>query len=201
MDAAAHEGALAGGGATFAVLGCGPDVVYPDRHAALFARVASNGGLISEHAPATPPRSRNFPTRNRIIVGLCDAVVIVEAQPRSGALITARLARQSGVTLLARPGSAGTDALLHSGEAALCERADDVHAALAGRLRRQAAPVVPDRLASLIAALSDGPADATTLGVRLGLPLGRIMSELGEAELEGFIKRKPGNMFEVRIGQ
>jgi DNA processing protein len=201
VDAAAHEGALACGGATFAVLGSGPDVVYPDRHAALFTRITGAGGLVSEHAPGTPPRSKHFPTRNRIIVGLCDAVVVVEAQPRSGALITARLARQAGVTLLARPGSAGTEALLRDGAAGLCQSPSDVEEALAGRLRRREALTVPDRLAPLVRALGEGPADAATLGRRLGLPLGQILSELGEAELEGFIARRPGNMFEVRLGQ
>src|SRR5689334_23068167 len=84
IDAAAHRGALAGGGATFAVLGCGVDVVYPDRHAALFADVAATGGLLSEYEPGTQPRIGQFPARNRIIAALAEAVLVVEAGFASG---------------------------------------------------------------------------------------------------------------------
>src|SRR5262245_16478731 len=92
IDAAAHEGALALPVRTFAVLGCGVDVVYPDRHRTLFGRICANGGLLSEHPPGTQPRRQQFPSRNRLIVALADAVVVVEAAHRSGALITARIA-------------------------------------------------------------------------------------------------------------
>src|SRR5262249_33144524 len=78
IDAAAHRGALDAGAATFAVLGCGVDVVYPDRHAALFADVAAAGGLISEFPPGTPARAKQFPSRNRIIAGLAESVLVVE---------------------------------------------------------------------------------------------------------------------------
>ena len=93
IDAAAHEGALDANVPTFAILGCGVDVVYPDRHAQLFARITVQGGLLSEYAPGTPPRARQFPARNRIIAALADAVIVVEAAHRSGALITATWAR------------------------------------------------------------------------------------------------------------
>src|SRR5205085_109629 len=77
IDAAAHRGALAAGGATFAVLGCGVDVVYPDRHARLYDDLAATGGLISEYEPGTPPRYGQFPARNRIIAALAEAVLVV----------------------------------------------------------------------------------------------------------------------------
>ena len=109
IDAAAHEGALAAAAApTFAVLGCGVDVTYPDRHGPLFARIVATGGLLSEYAPGTPPRAGQFPARNRIIAALGDAVIVVEAAYRSGALITAALARSLGRPVLAVPGSSGT---------------------------------------------------------------------------------------------
>ncbi len=91
IDAAAHRGALDAAGVTFAVLGCGVDVVYPDRHAALYADIAAAGGLISEYPPGTQPRSGQFPARNRIIAAFAGTVLVVEAGLKSGALITARL--------------------------------------------------------------------------------------------------------------
>ncbi len=109
IDAAAHRGALEAGAPTFAVLGCGVDVVYPDRHAGLFAEIAATGGLLSEFPPGTPPRGKQFPSRNRIVAALAEAVLVVEAQAASGALVTARLAMAMGRPLLAVPGSAGTD--------------------------------------------------------------------------------------------
>ena len=104
IDAAAHRGALDAGAATFAVLGCGVDVVYPDRHAALFAEIATAGGLLSEFPLGTPPRGRQFPARNRIVAGLCAATVVVEARERSGALITADFALEEGREVFAVPG-------------------------------------------------------------------------------------------------
>ena len=104
IDAAAHRGALEAGAPTFAVLGCGVDVVYPDRHAALFAEIATTGGLLSEFPPGTPPRGKQFPSRNRIVAALAEAVLVVEAQLASGALVTARLALQMGRPLLRRSG-------------------------------------------------------------------------------------------------
>ena len=90
IDGAAHTGALDAGGRSFAVLGCGVDVVYPDRHAALFGRMARGaGGLLSEFPPGTQPNRRHFPSRNRLVAALGGAVLLVEARQRSGALITA----------------------------------------------------------------------------------------------------------------
>lgn len=109
IDAAAHEGALAGGGTTWAVWGTGPDRVYPPEHGALAERIASSGALLTEYPPGTPPRKHHFPERNRILAGLCDAVVVVEAAARSGALVTARLALDEGREVLAVPGSVLSD--------------------------------------------------------------------------------------------
>jgi DNA processing protein len=193
IDAAAHRGALAAGGATYAVLGCGVDVVYPDRHADLFAEIASSGGLLSELPLGEPPRRTHFPSRNRIVVGLSERVLVVEAQLRSGALVTARLARQAGRTLLAVPGSPGTDALIFAGQARAVADVDELLLALSGA--PAPARIVPDRFASLLFALRDGPFEAPALARRLGLTLAAALALISEAELGGWIRRGAGGAF------
>lgn len=203
IDAAAHQGALEVGTPTFAVLGCGVDVVYPDRHVELFATiVAAGGGLLSEHEPGTPPRPKQFPSRNRIIVALADVVVVVEANRRSGALITARLAHQHGVPLCACAGSPGTDDLLASGWACEIDGVADVEAVLAGtRPSGRVTTSVPDgRFTGLLQVLSEAPVGAAELTDRLGLGLPAVIGLLSEAELDGAVARLPGGRYEVRRG-
>lgn len=198
IDAAAHEGALAAGAATYAVLGCGIDVVYPDRHAQLFDRIAANGGLLSEYAPGTKPRRGQFPVRNRIIAALGQAVIVVEARLRSGALITATRARELGRLLLAVPGSSGTDALVHGGQALPVSSADDVALALAGKLARPV-PSPPELgpHGELIAAIDGGADTPVLLCQRLGRPLADILAALALAELDGWVERAGGDTYEV----
>ena len=120
VDGAAHRGAL-GAGLTVAVLGCGIDRDYPRAHASLAAEIAANGLIVSEYAPGVEPAPWRFPARNRIVAGLADATVVVEARVRSGALITADFALEEGREVLAVPGeitnqlSAGSNALLRLG--------------------------------------------------------------------------------------
>jgi DNA processing protein len=105
VDAAAHAGALWGGGTTLAVLGTGVDIPYPPEHGQLFDRIASGGGaLVSEFPPGTPSSRHNFPRRNRTIAGLSQATVVVRASTNSGALITANYALEQGRSLFAVPG-------------------------------------------------------------------------------------------------
>ena len=112
IDAAAHQGALDAGAPTFAVLGCGVDVVYPDRHVQLFAAIARQGGLLSEYPPGFTARAGQFPARNRIIAALAHVVIVVQANWRSGALSTVAEARRLGRPVMATAGSPGTDRLL-----------------------------------------------------------------------------------------
>jgi DNA processing protein len=190
IDAAAHQGAHDGGGTTVAVLGSGVDVVYPRRNRALGARLLAAGGLLaSEYWPGTTPAPWRFPARNRIVSGLSDAVVVVEAGRRSGALITADFALEMGRPVLAVPGSPGAacsmgcNELIRAG-AALCEGADDVAAelpsggwdpasgtevqpptGLAGRVyeRLQRQPLRPDQLADDLGASPGEIAGAVAL--------------------------------------
>jgi DNA processing protein len=190
IDAAAHRGALDAGGTTFAVLGCGVDVIYPDRHAALYADVAVRGGLLSEYEPGTPPRGWQFPARNRIIAALAEAVLVVEAGFASGALITARVARKLGRRVLAVPGSPGTDALIATGAADAVADADALRRALAGQA--PAFRAMPPRFAPLLAELRAGECRPAELARRLGRPLGETLGLIAEAELDGWLCRRPG---------
>lgn len=148
IDAAAHEGALRGG-RTIAVVAGGLDQPYPPEHAALQARIADSGAVVSEAPLGTAPLARHFPRRNRIVAGLALGVVVVEAAPRSGSLITARLALEAGRELFAVPGSPldprcrGSNDLIRQG-AHITESAEDVLAHLPEAPRE--APLIEPRL-------------------------------------------------------
>jgi DNA processing protein len=130
-DGAAHRGCVAAGGATVAVLGSGPDVIYPPEHRELAGSLCRDGALVSELGPGAPPLPEHFPLRNRLISGISLAVVVVEANEKSGSLITARCALEQGRDVMAVPGSIlggrnrGSHALLKDG-AKVVETADDI---------------------------------------------------------------------------
>lgn len=125
IDGAAHRGALAAGGRTTVVLGSGVDVAYPPRHAPLFRDVLAGGGALVGLLPdGTQPRPGTFPQRNPLIAALADAVIVVEADVRSGSLSTARAAQKLGRVVAAWPGSRGCDRLLAAGAAIVEDEAD-----------------------------------------------------------------------------
>jgi DNA processing protein len=207
IDGAAHEGALPTG--TVAVLGGGVDDVYPPEHGGLYARIAETGCVVSESEPGRAAVARDFPRRNRIISGLSRAVVVVEAELRSGSLITARLAAEQGREVLAVPGSPldprakGTNDLIRQG-AALCEGADDVLRALEG-LRgfrepergygAQLGPEPDDALRREVAALlSPTPVSRDEIVRATGAAPAAVFAALVELSLAGRCELLPGGM-------
>lgn len=104
IDSCSHQGALSAGGKTYAVMGCGPDICYPSSHRNLYEQIASHGGILSEYPPGREVRPAYFPLRNRIISGLADLVLVVEARERSGSLITVDQALEQGREVMAVPG-------------------------------------------------------------------------------------------------
>lgn len=199
IDGAAHEGAMTTG--TVAVLGGGIDDVYPPEHDALHARLAIEGCIVSESAPDRRAQAKDFPRRNRIIAGLSQGVVVVEAELKSGSLITARLAAEQGRDVFAVPGSPldprsrGTNDLIRQG-AILCEGAEDVLRSLAGeaRLRERdqtydaepPADVDPDALRERVAELlSPTPVPRNDLIRAVSAPTSAVMAALVELSLAG----------------
>jgi DNA processing protein len=209
IDAAAHEGALGASGSTVAVIGTGPDLVYPARNRALFERIGVDGCILSEYPVGTPPLPSNFPTRNRIISGLAAGVLVVEAAAQSGSLITARQAAEQGRDVFAIPGSIhaslakGCHTLIREG-AKLVDTADDVLDALAmsplasrapaSRMRDEAADDGVEGCAVLLAALGHGPVEPDALLASLGLTPALLSSQLLALELAGLLERLPGGM-------
>lgn len=197
VDGEAHRGALEGGGPTVAVLGCGVDRDYPASHRELACRIAEQGLIVSEYAPGVEPAPWRFPARNRIIAGLAAATVVVEAREASGALITADFALDEGREVFAVPGeitsalSAGTNSLLRLGATPLTSP-DDVLEALGISPRREAAPVVGDSAAKVLAQLRDGAAGADELARATGLDAATLAAALAELELAGLAAEADG---------
>lgn len=201
VDAAAHRGAL-DAGETVAVLGCGVDRDYPRAHASLAAAIVQRGLILSEYAPDVEPAPWRFPARNRIVAGLADATVVVEARERSGALITADLALDEGREVLAVPGeitsrlSHGTNHLLRLGATPVTCVAD-VLAAIGVEPAPAHDVVLDERLAEVRAAVADGPAAADEVAERTGLPPAAVAAALVELELLGLVGEADGLYREV----
>jgi DNA processing protein len=209
IDAAAHQGAMAGGGRTLAVLGCGVDVAYPPEMRALKEQVKTHGAVLSELPLGAPPDAHHFPTRNRIISGMSLGVLVVEATPESGSLITARLALEQGREVFAVPGnvgtptSAGPNRLIKAG-ATLVETVDDLLAQVAGQLGLE--PMRPAPVSSIaieltadesrvVDLLSWEPSHVDELTVRARLAPNRLAEVLLGLELKGVARQIPGRCY------
>ncbi len=219
IDAEAHRGALAQG--TVAVVAGGVDIPYPNENAELYDRIVAEGAVLSEQPPGTTPQGRHFPPRNRLISGLSLGVVVVEAAPRSGSLITARMALEQGREVMAVPGSPldprcrGANNLIRQG-ATLTESAEDVLRALAGQLR---APLAEPRETAfapsaqrppdedeidrarpiVIEYLGPAPVTMDEIVRQSGLAPAVIATVLLELELAGRLDRHPGQQVSLSM--
>lgn len=211
IDAAAHRGALCVGGMTVAVLGCGPDIIYPPSHRSLAEEILGSGCIVSEFPLGEPPVPANFPQRNRVISGMCVATVIVEAEAKSGSLITARFALEQGREVMAVPGLAstprarGTNGLIRDG-ALLVESADDVAEALqplvvamgfserAGHLKNDV-----DKDTQIFGAFpSRKPVSVDELAARTGLSVSHLLERLMLLSLGGEVEELSGHRWRLK---
>lgn len=208
IDTAAHQGALAGGGPTVGVLGCGIDRIYPPENSDLFHRVAAEGAVISEYPPDTPPLPGHFPGRNRIISGLSRGVLVVEAAMGSGSLITVDFALEQGREVFAVPGpvyapaSEGVNRLLKDG-AHLVTDVGDILEVLWPTLPSAAARTREDAFAATLSGkplelyrnLEEMPLHIDDLARKSALTPMEVSAILLHLELQGGVEQLPGARF------
>lgn len=220
IDGASHRGALPELGGTIAVLGSGPDVIFPRAHERLAAEIVARGLLVSEFAPGVEPQKFFFPQRNRVIAGLAVGTLVVEATRRSGSLITARWAGDFGREVFAIPGSIhnplarGCHWLIRQG-AKLVEEAADILVELAPQLQLDLAEAPPEAAPDgadegglgddptyrmLLNALDFSPVAIGDLGARVQLTPAELSSMLLILELEGLVEALPGGRY-ARLGK
>ncbi|MGE5390569.1 MAG: DNA-processing protein DprA [Deltaproteobacteria bacterium] len=206
IDSEAHRGALESG-QTVAVLGCGLDVIYPPENNKLYSEIAANGAVISEFPRHTGPEPGNFPMRNRIISGLCRGVVVVEAQEKSGALITADFALEQGRDVFAVPGpvnsktSIGTNNLIKQGAKLVSSLEDiieeygDLYSPGSGAPEQAVLPLLSKEENEIIEAIDSEPGHFDYLLDQTGLNIGQLSTLLLQLELRGIITALPGNYY------
>lgn len=200
IDSMAHEGALSvTGGRTFGILGCGLDVIYPRKNAGLYGRVAENGGLISEFPAGTPPRSVNFPQRNRLISAFSDIVLVIEAREKSGSLITVDFALEQGRSVYALPGrvddalSQGCNRLIAQGAGIACSP-DMLLEELKIERNRHISPVSGEKLGLasdlelVYSCLDFEPKSLQTIQEACAMPTLQLLQVLLELELKGLAR-------------
>ena len=198
VDGEAHRGALDAGGTTVAVLGCGVDRDYPAAHAELARRIAETGAIVSEYDKGVEPAPWRFPARNRIIAGLCQATLVIEARERSGALITADFALEEGREVLAVPGeitsslSAGTNALLRLGATPVTRCEDVLETYGIEPTAAAAAASLGPAAENILARLGEGALTADEVVRATGVEPGAGAAALVELELAGRVSLEDG---------
>jgi len=207
VDAAAHMGALAAGGVTIAVLGTGVDIAYPAENARLFAQICERGALISEYAPGVSAMAEHFPQRNRMVSALADVVLLVEAEMKSGAMITAKLAREQGKPLAAVPGqinnafAQGPHWHLRNGAAPIYSAKDLLEELglaqdFSNPQQMQLRPLSADEQ-RIVDILRTEDSSHEQLAQQSGIAAHTLNSLLTILSLDGIIKQLPGNQYGI----
>lgn len=209
IDSVAHIGAIAGGGRTLAVLGCGVDVVYPPENRTLYRQVIDHGAVLSEFPMGSPPEGMHFPRRNRIISGLSIGVVVIQASARSGSLITADYAIEQGREVFAIPGnigadgSRGTNRLIKEG-AKLVESSEDILEEILPQWKREKESLLkvpspeeglPMEEKGIYQRLGDSPLHIDEIIRESRLDPGKVSSLLMNLEIKGLVVQWPGKCF------
>ena len=213
IDSLAHMGAISGGGRTIAVLGCGVDVIYPSENRNLFAKIIDHGAVLSEFPMGSPPEGGHFPRRNRIISGLSLGVVVVQANEKSGSLITAGYALEQGREVFAVPGNVGTESsrgvhrLIKEG-AKLVESSEDILEEILPQWERERKiapeieiprPNLTGEETVLYELLSETPWHIDAIIRESRLDPGKVSSLLLNLELKGLVSQWPGKCFSKKM--
>jgi len=212
IDTASHEAAVRSGGSTIAVMGCGIDRPYPRQNTGLFHRIAEHGAVITEFLPGTPPEAQNFPIRNRIISGLSQGVVVVEASMKSGSLITASCALDQGRDLMAVPGSIysyrsrGSHWLIKQG-AQLVDSVSDIIDGLGPEIHGTKEIGPPDSNKEIqlspeeqriFEELEPYPQHIDDIAYRCGCSVSKVSGLLVQMELKDLIQALPGQIYQLK---
>jgi DNA processing protein len=209
VDAYAHQGALFAGGVTYAVMGCGIDICYPKENINLYMDMQRNGGIISEYAPDIKPLAGNFPMRNRIISGLSDGIVIIEAKEKSGSLITVDYGLDQGKEIYALPGRAtdrlseGCNNLIKLGAKMITSPKDILEDLIPGCYGSKEAAksivLTDEQRNEVYSCLNSDPKHLEEIAQLSGLPLEVIMEQLLLLELQGMIHQTMKNFYSKTI--
>jgi DNA processing protein len=210
IDGCAHRSALDHGLSTVGVLGHGLDRVYPYFHKALAEKMLTQGGLVTEFLSGTTPDRENFPRRNRVIAGLCDAVVVIEAAKKGGALITANIANSYNRDVFAVPGritdpySEGTNFLIRTNRAALIQKADDLEYLMGWKQAHAVPQVIQKKIFQELTTDEEqivnilqthGQMDIDAIVIQSGLNMSAVSSALLNLEFEGIVRCQPGKIY------
>ena len=206
IDSCAHQGALSCGGVSYAVLGCGIDICYPKENINIYMELQKEGGIISEYAPGIQPIAGNFPMRNRIISGLSDGILIIEAKERSGSLITVEYGLEQGKEIYALPGKAtdrlseGCNNLIKQG-AKLVTSPNDILEELLPQYEAPASRGIKSNVLlsepqeKICACLNSDPKHIEEIGFHTRLPIDQLMEQLLVLELRGLIRHTMKNYY------
>ena len=210
VDGAGHRGALKAGGRTWAVLGCGVNVCYPKRHYPLYPSVLEQGGILSEYPPNRSPKTFHFPVRNRLISGLSDVILVIEAGEKSGSLITAHLGLDQGKEIFALPGritdrvSRGCNQLIRDGASILTAPEDVLEYLGISQGNKGISYEKQDKglvkIEKMVYSFLDcEPKHVEEICAALNLEASRCMSILLDLELGGMIERTAGQYYVRRV--